>query len=457
MKIASFFAGCGGLDYGFEKAGCNIIWANEFDNSIHDTYKLNHPNTILNTNDVRLLTVNDIPDCDGFIGGPPCQSWSEGGMQKGLEDERGKLFLNYVNLIKIKQPKFFVIENVRGILNDKHFSTFLLFLQILEEAGYTVHYKLLNSVDFRIPQDRHRVFVVGFLKSLNVDFAFPKEIDQEKITLQRAIGDIKCEPTYYRQGEFVCQNTDLSNHDAYVGDFDKKFMARNRVRAWNEPSYTIQAQAKNTPLHPQAPKMVYVSHDERRFVAGKEYLYRRLSVRECARIQTFPDSYKFCYKDICDGYKMVGNAVPPRLAYYIAISIKKAITSITNNKKISVLIGYYKGEKHLSAIFDNNLYYVRTGFRKGAFTMPVGTEPPQYLLLHNSSTIHFFELIITQPILMSKAELARLGFSPSGQVYLAFKIKKRVFLSIKQLSQLDINKERLGTKPYLLFIESFDI
>ena len=113
MNIVSLFAGCGGLDLGFERAGFNVIWANEFDKAIHDTYRLNHPNTILNTSDVRILKGADIPDCDGIIGGPPCQAWSEGGKQKGIEDPRGQLFLEYIRIVTEKRPKFFVIENVQ--------------------------------------------------------------------------------------------------------------------------------------------------------------------------------------------------------------------------------------------------------------------------------------------------------------------------------------------------------
>ena len=120
MKIVSLFSGCGGLDLGFEKAGFNVIWANEYDKSIHATYRLNHPHTILNIKDIRLVESKDIPDCDGIIGGPPCQSWSEGGKQRGIEDPRGKLFLEFIRIVADKKPKFFVIENVRGILEEKH-------------------------------------------------------------------------------------------------------------------------------------------------------------------------------------------------------------------------------------------------------------------------------------------------------------------------------------------------
>lgn len=144
MKVASFFAGCGGLDLGFEQAGYEVVWANEFDEAIHKTYQFNHPNTYLCKSDIRKLKGEDIPDCDGFIGGPPCQSWSEGGRQLGLDDERGRLFFDYVRLIKEKHPKFFLIENVQGIINDKHFSTFLSFLSTLV-CVFSITVVLLSS------------------------------------------------------------------------------------------------------------------------------------------------------------------------------------------------------------------------------------------------------------------------------------------------------------------------
>ena len=93
MKVVSFFSGCGGLDLGFEQAGFEVVWANDNDPAVSETYQLNHPNTYLCKKDMRELTMEEIPECDGFIGGPPCQSWSEGGKQLGLDDERGKMFL----------------------------------------------------------------------------------------------------------------------------------------------------------------------------------------------------------------------------------------------------------------------------------------------------------------------------------------------------------------------------
>lgn len=326
MDICSFFAGCGGLDLGFEKAGFNVLWANEFDPAIEATYRYNHPKTIFCNADICTINESDIPDCDGFIGGPPCQAWSLGGKGLGLKDMRGRVFLEYIRLIKAKHPKFFVIENVEGILTAQHIQTFNSFLTTLFEAGYIVTYALLNAKDFKIPQDRKRVLVVGIKKELNKACLLPNPTSDKIITLRQAIGDIIEQPHFYTDEETVLQDYDnYLNHDVYNGVFDERFMARNRVRGWDEVSFTIQAQAKNEPLHPQAPKMEFISFNQRCFVKGKEHLYRRLSVRECARIQTFPDTFRFIYTDIKDGYKMVGNAVPPRLSQILAEWIYKTL------------------------------------------------------------------------------------------------------------------------------------
>ena len=161
MKVVSLFAGCGGLDLGFEKAGFEVIWANEFDKTIHATYRLNHPKTELNTSDIRNLSAKDVPDCDGIIGGPPCQSWSLGGKCLGIEDDRGKLVYDYIRIVNEKKPKFFVMENVPGMVTPKHIKAFNEFLDLFRNAGYRIRYELMNAADYKIPQDRLRVILVG--------------------------------------------------------------------------------------------------------------------------------------------------------------------------------------------------------------------------------------------------------------------------------------------------------
>ena len=121
----------------------------------------------------------------------------------------------------------------------------------------------------------------------------------------------------------------IPNHEYFTGEYSTIFMSRNRVRAWDEQAFTVQASGRQCQLHPQAPKMQVVEKNKRIFVPGKEKLYRRLTVRECARIQGFPDNFEFIYTNVDDGYKMVGNAVPVELAYIIAKEIKKCLE---NNK-----------------------------------------------------------------------------------------------------------------------------
>lgn len=325
MNVISLFAGCGGLDLGFERAGFNVIWANECDPSIFETYRRNHPQTMLNTSDVCLLKDQDIPSCDGVIGGPPCQAWSEGGKQLGFEDPRGRLFLEYIRIVKLKRPKFFVIENVQGLLEDRHKQSLAFIINSLQAIGYSIKYELLNAADYKIPQDRFRVFFVGIRNDLQNLFVFPIAMTDKKVTLREAIGDIVEEPRFFNEELVMSEHPTRKNHDVYAGSYDARYMARNRVRSWDEQSFTIQAQARNEPQHPQTPKMTYVSPNVRIFAKGYELLYRRLSVRECARIQTFPDNFEFIYSDIKDGYKMVGNAVPPRLAYALAVQVRKAM------------------------------------------------------------------------------------------------------------------------------------
>ena len=320
IEIVSLFAGAGGLDLGFEQAGYVKVWANEYDSTIWSTYKLNFPDTYLDTRSILDIDIaKEIPNSDGIIGGPPCQSWSEAGTGKGIEDARGKLTLTYLETIRKKQPKFFLMENVKGMLMAKHKKHFDYLINSLEESGYNVSWKLVNANDYNVPQDRFRVIIVGLRKDLGKVFKFPKDYEY-KPKLKDAIKDLP-EALPALSNNKANLDIELFNHEYYVGGYSTMFMARNRVRGWDEPSFTIQAGARHCPLHPKAPKMQFVSQDVRVFKQGFEHEYRRLSVRECARIQTFPDSFKFVYKNLADGYKMVGNAVPINLAIVLAKKI----------------------------------------------------------------------------------------------------------------------------------------
>lgn len=320
MKLASLFTGAGGLDLGFEKAGFHVIWANEYDSTIWETFEHNFPKTKLDRRSIVDVSPSDVPNIDGIIGGPPCQSWSEAGAGRGINDKRGQLFFDYVRLLKEKQPKFFLAENVAGILHPKHEKAFTNIIKAFEKAGYVISWKLLNANDYNVPEDRFRVIIIGYHKKLKKKFEFP-EPRQNKPVLKDAIYDLRLAKPAKDKNKTNGDALNIPNHEYMNGGFSTIYMSRNRVRSWDEPSFTIQAGGRHAPIHPQAPKMKFISQNKRIFVPGKEKLYRRLSVRECARIQTFPDDFIFKYRDVADGYKMIGNAVPVNFAYHIAKKI----------------------------------------------------------------------------------------------------------------------------------------
>lgn len=328
MNIISLFSGCGGLDLGFEKAGYDIPIANEFDKNIWKTFEINHPNTKLLKEDIRKLDSSIFPkDIDGIIGGPPCQSWSEAGSLKGIEDDRGKLFYDYIRILKSTQPKFFLAENVSGMLADRHSTAVKNILKMFEECGYNVTLTLVNAKDYGVAQERKRVFYIGFRKDLNIKFDFPKGStvdDSKKITLKDVIWDLK-DTAIPAEDKNQHNPKAINNNEYYTGSYSPIFMSRNRVKSWNEQAFTVQASGRQCQLHPQAPKMIKVGKNACKFVDGKENLYRRMTIREIARIQGFPDTFKFEYKNTNDAYKMIGNAVPVNLAYEIACAIKNTL------------------------------------------------------------------------------------------------------------------------------------
>lgn len=328
MKVISLFCGCGGLDLGFEKAGFEVPVANEYDKTIWATFKENHPKTHLIEGDIRNIKEEDFPDeIDGIIGGPPCQSWSEAGALRGIDDARGQLFFDYVRILKRKQPKFFLAENVSGMLANRHSEAVKNLLKMFDECGYDVTLTLVNAKDYGVAQERKRVFYIGFRKDLGIHFKFPTGStidDDKKISLKDIIWDLKdtAVPALERNRT---NPQAINNNEYFVGSFSPIFMSRNRVKAWNEQAFTVQASGRQCQLHPQAPKMEKHGANDYRFVTGKEALYRRMTIREVARVQGFPDNFKFIYTNTNDAYKMIGNAVPVNLAYEIALSIRKIL------------------------------------------------------------------------------------------------------------------------------------
>lgn len=195
------------------------------------------------------------------------------------------------------------------------------------KLGIMVSLTLVNAKDYGVAEERKRVFYIGFRKDIDIDFKFPHgstEDDSKKLTLRDIIWDLK--DTAVPAGPNNHHNpAAINNNEYFVGAYSPIFMSRNRVKSWDEQAFTVQASGRQCQLHPQAPKMIKVEKNLQKFVPGKENLYRRMTVREVARVQGFPDNFRFIYTNLNDAYKMIGNAVPVNLAYEIAKSIKEQL------------------------------------------------------------------------------------------------------------------------------------
>ena len=213
------------------------------------------------------------------------------------------------------------------MLHKKHNGALANIMTAFEEAGYSIAYKLLDAKDYDVPQSRKRVIFVGFRADLGKKFAFQQLAPVSNIlNLEQAIADLqgKEKPAIGRSKSNI-HDCNIPNHEYMQGDFSSMYMSRNRVRKWDEPSFTIQAGGRHAPIHPQANRMIRISQDKWIFDPESPLPYRRLTVRECARIQTFPDDFIFYYQDLTHAYKMIGNAVPVNLAYAIAQSINQQL------------------------------------------------------------------------------------------------------------------------------------
>ncbi len=176
MNVVSFFSGAGGLDLGFSKAGFNCIWANEYDKDIWETYEKNHQNTVLDRRSITAISSSEVPDCDGIIGGPPCQSWSAGGALRGIGDKRGQLFFDFIRILADKHPKFFLAENVSGMLLPRHKKALENIQSMFKECGYTLSFKLLNAADLACPRTGNGYFLLGTEVTWELNLSFLKKL-----------------------------------------------------------------------------------------------------------------------------------------------------------------------------------------------------------------------------------------------------------------------------------------
>lgn len=337
LNLVSLFSGCGGLDLGCEIAGLDAtvgideanritlsrdefmnhrqesifhtIYSIDMFKEANQTYMLNFPDSIVqHEKDIR--KIKDFPNCDIVLGGFPCPGFSEAGPRL-IDDERNFLYIHFIRCLIESRPSFFIAENVKGMLTLGKGEVIKQIVQDFESAGYRVKTKLVNARDYGVPQLRERVFIVGVREDLDFEYDFPSPTHGTEegllpyVTLNDAIRDLEGNP-----GEF------------YEGSFSPIYLSRNRKKKWEEQSFTIQASGRQAPLHPSGPPMEKIDKDLW-ILPGDANSHRRLSVKEIARIQTFPDWYIFSDGNnqsinpngrIDKIYKQIGNAVPVQLA-----------------------------------------------------------------------------------------------------------------------------------------------
>ena len=304
IRVASLFAGCGGLDYGFHKnTRYTHVFVNDFDEEACKTYERNFK---IKPTCGDIKEIKTIPDCDILIGGFPCQGFSMANPYRDEKDKRNELYLEILRLLKLKQPRYFLLENVKGLLNmggydtneDKKKQTgkvMKVILNDLKNCGYNVQFKLFNIKEYNVPQKRQRVIIIGVRSDIHFTPKWP-EPSKNILTLKDAIGDL---PIEYKTD---IQHIGTKHKCAVTGYLG------NRELKWDEPSPTITGRGGGSggPVIHNHPS-----------------LKRRLTVRECARIQTFPDSFEFV-GSISSMYRQLGNAVPCKFAEFLSTIFETA-------------------------------------------------------------------------------------------------------------------------------------
>lgn len=299
--VLDLFAGCGGLSLGFEASGFRTIGYEMVEEAVN-TYNKNLKGKCYK----EFLTVGfEYPEMDKIdiiIGGPPCQPFSRFGNQKGMEDARDG-FPIFIDAVRRIQPKIFMIENVANILG-RHKWYFDLIAEELAKLGYNIEYRILNAVNYGVPQNRERLICIGHKGT----FEFP-EMDENKVTVKEAIGDIMY--LYDENTKFLTEK-----QDTYIAAYEKKsHCITPRDLHEDKPARTITCR-----------NLAGATSDMQR-IKLPDGRRKRLNVREAARLQSFPDWFDFCGNESRQFYQ-IGNAVPPLLAYKIAMQIKKMYHSL---------------------------------------------------------------------------------------------------------------------------------
>lgn len=315
-------AGCGGLSTGFIKAGFTPLLINEMEKTFCETLKLNHTNTNIICGSMTELDLKPYKGkVDVLQGGVPCQAFSQAGARRGIEDPRGQLIIHFNQLINDCEPKLFLVENVKGLLTHNNGETFQSVIKLFENNGlYKVYYKLLNAKDYEVPQKRERIIIIGVHHSIKKEFIYPEK-SEKNIVLK----DVLMNVPHSLGAIYPAHKIEIMKLVPQGGcwvdlpeDIQKTYMGKSFTSGGGKRGFARRLSMEEHCL------TLTTSPSQKQTERCHPNETRPLTVREYARIQTFPDSYQFC-GSMVKQYKQIGNAVPVSLAYQIANQIKKFI------------------------------------------------------------------------------------------------------------------------------------
>lgn len=317
FKVVSLFSGCGGCDQGiigdfifngfnYHRLPYDVVFASDIDKKALDTHKLNFVCCNVLCGDICDVPSSAIPNHDVLIGGFPCQSFSTVNPTKDPFDDRANLYKQMVRIVNDKQPKAFIAENVKGLLTLHNGTIFKKVREAFEEAGYRLSFQLLNAADYGVPQKRERLILVGIRNDLGFNYVFPKETHKDNWTpLSVAVPELAIEDKKYYFSERAVQGMKNAKNN----------MKRGLAQKLDEPSLTVTSHLAKVSINSRDPVLL---------VDPEKELYRRFTPKEAARIQSFPDIFKFAGSE-GDAYRQIGNAVPPVLFWHIAKSLAEQL------------------------------------------------------------------------------------------------------------------------------------
>lgn len=319
LKVASLFCGCGGTDVGltgnfeflgrhYDSNGMEIVYANDIDANACALFEKNF-GLVPDNRDVRNVASEELPEFDILTGGFPCQSFSivaQNPPRLGIKDDRGMLFFEMCRILRERQPKCFIAENVKGILTANKKAAFPLILEEFENSGYDVKYTVLNAAEYGVPQKRERVIIVGFRKDLGVDFTFPTPVITavEEYAPLQAVIEAEVPEKYYFSDKAVAGM--MKNRES---------MNKGRAQDVTKPCNTVGAHLAKVSLNSTDPVLL---------VNGR---YRRFTPREVARIQSFPENFRLIGSEAAQ-YRALGNAIPPVMFWYVARAVAEVLRQL---------------------------------------------------------------------------------------------------------------------------------